>query len=80
MEEYNSKPINSFSDIPLVFGPTDLARILGISRNMAYILANSSDFPTARVGKRILISKVQFLEWYKNKFGILEIDDDMNNI
>lgn len=56
-------------DLPITFGPAELAEILSISRNKAYELANRSDFPTYRVGKKIIISKKHFIIWMDDKFG-----------
>jgi len=50
-------------DIPITFGPLELARILGISRNKAYDLAKSPDFPKIHLGRRIVISKKHFMNW-----------------
>lgn len=48
-------------DLPITFGPAELSTILGISRNKAYELANRTDFPKYRVGKKIIISKKHFI-------------------
>ena len=59
----------SIDDLPITFGPAELSAILGISRNKAYELANSSDFPKYRVGKKIIISKKHFIAWMDTQFG-----------
>ena len=56
-------------DIPMVFGPRELSKILGISKNKAYEVVNRYDFPKIRVGRRIIISKKHFLEWMDANFG-----------
>ncbi len=53
----------NLDDIPLVFGPQELAKILGISRSKAYELVNQSDFPRYRYGRRIIIQKDHFIKW-----------------
>lgn len=35
----------------------EAARLLGIGRNQAYEAARRGDFPTIRIGKRLLVSK-----------------------
>ena len=52
----------SLDEIPVTFGPAELASILGISRNKAYELTNRPGFPKYRLGKKIIISKKQFIE------------------
>ena len=41
---------------PLAVGATEAARLLGISRPTLYQLLNREDFPSFRVGNRVLIS------------------------
>ena len=50
-------------EIPMIFGPRELSKILGISKNKTYEVVNRYDFPKIRVGRRIIISKKHFLEW-----------------
>jgi excisionase family DNA binding protein len=49
--------------MPLFFNPRQLADILGICKNKAYKLALSKDFPSMRIGKRIIIHREKFVEW-----------------
>ena len=59
----------SIDDVPITFGPTQLADILGISRNKAYELVNRADFPKYHMGKKIIISKKHFIAWMDEHFG-----------
>lgn len=59
----------SMDDLPITFGPAELSTILGISRNKAYELANRTDFPKYRVGKKIIISKKHFIAWMDTQFS-----------
>ena len=59
----------SMDELPITFGPAELSTILGISRNKAYELANRTDFPKYRVGKKIIISKKHFIAWMDAQFG-----------
>ncbi len=58
----------NLDDIPLTFGPVQLAEILGISKNKAYSIANRPDFPKIHVGKKIVISKKHFISWMDANF------------
>ena len=49
--------------VPKVMNAAQVAEYLGISKQGAYNLMNSSSFPTLRVGKRLLVSTDRFLEW-----------------
>ena len=48
---------------PLAVGATEAARLLGISRPTLYQLLNRVDFPSFRVGSRVLISVSGLQEW-----------------
>ena len=48
---------------PLAVGTTEAARLLGVSRPTLYQLLNRVDFPSFRVGNRVLISVVGLQEW-----------------
>ncbi len=49
--------------LSMVLTPLDIAAVLGISRNTAYELVHSKDFPAFRVGKQYRVSKTRFLVW-----------------
>lgn len=44
-------------------GTTEAARLLGVSRPTLYQLLNRADFPSFRVGARVLISVAGLQEW-----------------
>ena len=67
----------NLNELPITFGPAEVAEILGISRNKAYELVNQADFPKYRVGRRIIISKKHFISWMDKCFsGTLENTDE----
>lgn len=47
----------------LTYTVDEIGQLLGISRPKAYELANRKDFPTLRIGKRILIPAERFHQW-----------------
>ncbi len=47
----------------------EMAKVLGISRPVAYNLANITGFPAIRVGRRILISKAGLERWVSEQEG-----------
>lgn len=59
----------NIDELPITFGPAELASILGISRNKAYELVNRADFPKYRVGRKIIISKRHFVAWMDTHFS-----------
>ena len=53
----------SYDELPAMLNATSLSRALGISRAGAYNLLNRRDFPTLRIGKRVLAPKEKVVEW-----------------
>ena len=47
----------------LAVGTTEAARLLGVSRPTLYQLLNRSDFPSFRVGNRVLVSVGGLQAW-----------------
>ncbi len=52
---------------PLAVGTTEAARLLGVSRPTLYQLLNQADFPSFRVGRRVLISVSGLDVWIKQQ-------------
>lgn len=57
----------SYDDLPLMLSVPEIASVLGISRAASYELARSKDFPSLRIGTRIVVPKDQFIEWVNRK-------------
>ena len=53
----------SYDELPAMLNAASLSRALGISRAGAYNLLNRRDFPTLRIGKRVLAPKEKVVEW-----------------
>lgn len=60
---------NIYEDLPAVLNAEQLAQTLGISRAGAYQLLHRQDFPTLRVGKRMLVPKDKFILWIDRHSG-----------
>jgi excisionase family DNA binding protein len=63
------KKANEFKeidDLPLSLTVLDISKVLGISRGHAYDLCHSNDFPSIKLGKRIITSKLAFKKWLEN--------------
>lgn len=61
---------NSITDIenlPLVMTPEDIAAVLQISRNTAYEVVHSADFPVFRIGKQYRVQRDKFFVWMNEK-------------
>ena len=55
--------IRDFEQLPLTLSAEDVAAVLGISRTNAYALLHREDFPTLKIGKRLLVPKDRFIRW-----------------
>ena len=53
----------SLDQLPLSLNADDIAEVLNISRGNAYTLLHREDFPTIRIGKRMVAPRDRFLEW-----------------
>ena len=58
-----------FEHVPDILNAQQLAEVLGISRAGAYQILNSKDFPTLRIGKRMLVPKDKLLAWIDDHTG-----------
>ena len=57
----------SYDDLPLMLTVVDVAKILGISRTGGYELAQREDFPSLKIGKRIVVPKEAFIQWVEKR-------------
>lgn len=64
--------------LPDVMEVKDIQCFLGIGRSQAYQLVKSKSFHAVTVGKRILVSKKSFLEWFEGSRPVT-INDSIDN-
>ena len=60
MKESN---IKNYDERPLFMNARQVANTLGISKTTAYILMSDEEFPSIKVGSRILVERSKFKEW-----------------
>lgn len=58
-----------YDNLPLVLDANQLANVLGISRAGAYQLLHRQDFPTLRIGKRMMVPKDKLVCWIEENTG-----------
>ena len=56
-----------YEQLPLMLSVPEIAAVLGISRAAAYELARSKDFPSLRIGTRIVVPKDRFIDWINGR-------------
>ena len=54
----------------------EAGKLLGVSRQTAYLLTRRSDFPVLRIGRRILIPRKQLETWMDRQVIGMEAEDD----
>ena len=53
----------TYDDLPLFLNAEQVAAVLGIAPSSAYELMHHPDFPTLRIGRRIVVPKEKFIQW-----------------
>ena len=51
----------------ITYNAVDLSELLGISVSCAYDLFHREDFPTLKIGRRLLVTKANFENWLANQ-------------
>ena len=69
MVKMNKSSCKTYDDLPLMLSVPDVAKVLGISRAGAYELARSREFPSMKVGSRIIVPRDKFLLWIGKQCG-----------
>ena len=59
----------SYNDLPLFLNANLVAEMLGVSISSAYELMHDPDFPTLRVGSRMVVPKEKFIRWAEGQAG-----------
>lgn len=53
----------SYDELPLFLNANAVAKVLGIAPSSAYELMHEKDFPTLRIGSRMVVPKEKFIAW-----------------
>ena len=59
----------SYEELPLFLNAETVSQVLGVAPSSAYELMHEKDFPTLRIGNRIVVPKEQFVKWVKEHTG-----------
>lgn len=57
----------SYDELPLFLNSELVAKVLGVSISSAYELMKEKDFPSIRVGNRLIIPKEHFIAWVEER-------------
>ena len=59
----------SYDDLPLFLNASLVAQVLGVSPSSGYELLHQQDFPTLKIGNRIVVPKEEFIQWVERNTG-----------
>ena len=59
----------TYDELPLFLNTQTVAKVLGISPSSGYELLREKDFPSLRIGNRIVVPKEDFIRWVERKTG-----------
>ena len=59
----------SYEELPLFLNAETVAKVLGVAPSTAYELMHEADFPTLKIGNRIVVPKEQFIAWVHQHTG-----------
>ena len=59
----------SYDDLPLFLNSATVAKVLGVSPSSGYELMHEPGFPVLRIGNRMVVPKVQFIQWVNEHTG-----------
>lgn len=57
----------NYDELPLFLNANMVAGLLGVSPSSAYELMREKDFPSLRIGNRLLVPKDQFQIWVEGR-------------
>lgn len=58
--------IKNYDELPMFINADLLAELFGVSRASAYELMRERNFPSFRIGKRILVSRENLIAWVES--------------
>lgn len=58
-----SSVYKSYDELPLFLNSDLVAKTLGIAPSSAYELMHEKNFPTLRIGSRMVVPKEKFIQW-----------------
>lgn len=66
MKESNYK---TYEELPLFLNAETVANVLGIAMSSAYELMKEQNFPSLRIGNRLIVPKEKFMAWIEQQTG-----------
>lgn len=58
-----------YNELPLFLNAQMVSQVLGVSPSSAYELMHEEDFPSLRIGNRLVVPKDKFQTWVEGRVG-----------
>ena len=59
----------TYDELPMFINVPALSKLFGISQSSCYELMHEKDFPSLRIGSRIVVPRDKLLEWIEARVG-----------
>ena len=59
----------TYDELPMFINVPALSKLFGISQSSCYELMHEKDFPSLRIGSRIVVPRDKFIEWIEARVG-----------
>ena len=59
----------SYDELPLFLNADTVAKALGVSSSSGYELMHEKEFPSLKIGSRIVVPKERFICWVEQNTG-----------
>ena len=59
----------SYDELPLFLNADTVAKVLGVSPSSGYELMHEKEFPSLKIGSRIVVPKERFIRWVEQNTG-----------
>ncbi len=57
----------SYDELPLFLNAELIGKVLGVSSTTAYEVMHREDFPSIRIGNRLIVPKEKFRDWVNSQ-------------
>ena len=59
----------TYNELPMFINVPALSKLFGISQSSCYELMHEKDFPSLRIGSRIVVPRDKLIEWIEARVG-----------
>ena len=63
----NETVYKTFDELPMFLNVSTVAKLFGISQSSGYELMHEKEFPSIKIGSRIIVPRDKLKEWVENK-------------